>query len=57
MLMKKSTKYHKDKKVGMVSALSCLEADNKKSLLDKVSVFAADYFGNKKFLNLIKRKE
>lgn len=46
----------KGKKVGMVSALSSLEANNKKSFLDKSSLFIADYFSNKKILDLIKGK-
>jgi len=49
-------KVSQNKKVGIVSAISCLEAGNKKSILDKISVFAADYFGNKKILDLISKK-
>ena len=43
-------------KVGMVSAISCLEANNQKSLLDKFSVLVANYFGNKRMPKLVKEK-
>ncbi len=49
-------KISKNNKVGMVSAMSCLETDNKKSPLDKVSVIVANYFSNNKMLKLVKEK-
>ena len=43
-------------KVGLVNAISCLEVSNKKSFLDRIATFAADYFGNIRMLKLTKGK-
>lgn len=44
----------KEAKVGIANMLNFNEPHRKKSILDKIAVAVADYFGNKKMLNLTK---